>query len=333
MHNLDTTNGQTSFVSAREDAWHALGTTLPDTFTAEEAMERGLLGGWNVRKAPIATVLPDGTMRVKEGHFDVIRDNPVSGEVDVLSSRSTVSKSYQIVQNEEHAAFLNELVDESGAHFETAGAVDGGRHVFITLKLPGYMKVGGVDQVDNYIAAINSHDGTKSFTVMTTPIRVVCQNTLNMAFQNARNIYRVRHTKGLAAVLRAEAREALELSFNYIDGFQEEAERMINATLTEARFVELITKEFGAGKDAAPATVTRTENKLDEMHRLFVEAQTQEGLRNTVWAGLNAITEWADHWAPSRGSEDKRNLTRHNKALFYPEFKERARQMMLAEVR
>src|SRR5690625_7798356 len=52
-HNLDTTNGQTAFVSARKDAWHHLGVTLPDAFTAEDAMEHGLLGGWNVRTQPL----------------------------------------------------------------------------------------------------------------------------------------------------------------------------------------------------------------------------------------------------------------------------------------
>ena len=57
-HDLDTTEGQTSFVSAREDAWHRLGTVLPETFSAEDAMEKGLLGGWNVRKAPLVASVP-----------------------------------------------------------------------------------------------------------------------------------------------------------------------------------------------------------------------------------------------------------------------------------
>ncbi len=331
-HNLDTTAGQTSFVSAREDAWHQLGTTLPQTFTAEEAMTHGLLGGWNVRKAPVFTVLPDGTMREKADQFDIIRDNPVvPGQIDVLTTK-TVTSRYTEIQNEEHAEMLNTLVDESGAHFETAGALDGGRKVFVTMKLPGHMKVGGVDAIENYIAAINSHDGSSSFVLLVTPIRIVCQNTMNLAFGKATNEFRIRHTRGAGAVLRQQAREALDMTFDYLDGFQEQAEQLINTKLSEQRFLEIITAEFGAPKDAAPATVTRAENKLDEMHRLFVEGNTQEGVRHTAWAGLNAVTEWADHFAPTRGEEGTRDVARNMRAVLAPALKNKALDLMLAEV-
>src|SRR5690606_19715075 len=96
--------------------------------------------------------------------------------------------SYTVIQNEEHAGLLNALVDESGAHFETAGALQGGKRVFITMKLPGHMSIGGVDRVDQYLAAMNSHDGSSAFTFMISPVRIVCQNTLNFALGKASNV-------------------------------------------------------------------------------------------------------------------------------------------------
>lgn len=168
--NLDTTASQTSFVSAREDAWHHLGTVLANTFTAEDAMKHGLLGGWNIRKAPLHTMVGKQKIIVPD-RYAVIRDNPVlTDEVDVLG---TVGNAYTIIQNEELAGLLNALVDESGAHFETAGAIDNGRKVFITMKLPGSIMVGGVDKVDSYLAAMTSHDGSSSTTLMVTPVRIV----------------------------------------------------------------------------------------------------------------------------------------------------------------
>ena len=326
--NLDTTEGQTSFVSAREDAWHQLGTVLPDTFTAEQAMEHGLLGGWNVRKTPIFTVADNGKKLALPGRNAVIRDNPIKkGQIDVLGD---VGDSYHVIQNEDHAALLNALVDESGAHFETAGAIDGGRKVFITMKLPGHMLIGGVDRVDQYIAAVNTHDGSKAFTLMVTPIRIVCQNTMNLAFGQATQMFRIRHTSGASKAIVNEARQALDLTFDYLDDFQKQADRLINTTMTQQKFEEIIYKSFGVGDDAAAATITRTENKLNEMSHLFADSHTHEGLRNTAWAGVNAMTEWADHFSPTRG--DGRDEARAIKSVLDPAWKNRALNTILANV-
>lgn len=329
MHNLDMTDGLASFVSAHTDAWHMLGTTLDHNFTAEEAMKEGLLGGWNVRKWPSYAIDPDsGLLIAKPGRADIVRDNPVrAGAVDVFGE---VGENYTIIQNEEHAGFLNALVDESGAHFDTAGALDGGRRVFITMKLPGHINVGGVDPIYNYLAAINSHDGSMAFTLMVTPIRIVCQNTLNIAFGNTSHMFRVRHTSGAEKAMTQQARKALDLTFKYLDGFQEEAEALINTTLTQSRFEEIVSAEFGPAEDAAPNTISRSKKKVEQLSELFADAATQDGIRETAWAGLNAITEWADYFAPTRG-EDRDN-SRAKKALLDPAFKNRARNLMMAEV-
>lgn len=322
-HNID--NDQ-AFVAAHESAWHQLGTTLDHNFTADEAMTHGYLGGWNVRKSPVFTVDEQGRQLPIVGRNAVLRDNPFTpGKTDVLGE---VGDVYHIIQNEEHAALLDALVDESGAHFETAGSLDGGRKVFITMKMPGHMKIGGVDQVDNYIAAVNSHDGSTKFTIMVTPVRIVCANTMNLAFRNHSNRYQVRHTKGAQKMLVGEARRALDLTFSYLDSFQEQAEELINITMTQSRFEQIVTEEFGPGEDASVAARTRSDRKVEEMLDLFSHANTQAGVRDTAWAGLNALTEWADHMSPVRG--DDRDNTRAMKSVLDPSFKNHALQLMLA---
>lgn len=328
-HNLESVNGKASFVSAREDAWHQLGTVLPDTFTAEQAMEYAHLGGWNVRKAPAFTVDPlTGEMLEMPGRFGIVRDNPESKKAEWLGG--DVGSMYHVIQNEEHAEFLNTIVDEGGAHFETAGSINGGRQVFLTMKLPGHMQIGGVDPVDMYLAAMNSHDGSTPFTIMVTPVRVVCQNTLNVALGSNKAKVSFRHTRGAGAMIRQQAREALGLTFKYLDAFQEQAEQLINTTMTQIQFEELMLKAFGPGEDAAPSAVTRAHNKIDEITSLFAEAQTQEGVRDTAWAGFNALTEWYDHFAPTRG--EARDTARAINAVLYPEFKEQALKLITAAV-
>jgi phage/plasmid-like protein (TIGR03299 family) len=298
-HELDTTDGITSFVSANGiDAWHMLGQTREGALTAEEIMEHGYLANWNVRRIPVYAVENGQTIEI-EGRSAIVRDNPVNKKVEALG---VVGPLYHVVQNEEHAEFLNTLVEESGAHFETAGSLYGGRQVFITMKLPGHMLIGGVDKVDTYIAALNAHDGSKAFTLMATPVRIVCANTLNMAFGNRSHILSRRHTSGVLKAVE-KAREALELTFDYLDVFQEEANQLIDTTMTQVQFEEIILSAFGPDEDASQATITRSQNKMDKMVELFTDAGTQKEIRGTAWAGLNAITEWYDHFSTVRGDE------------------------------
>lgn len=314
-HNLDITNGQASFV-ARGSAWHRLGRQLEDAFDAQTAMTQGLLGGWNVRKVPLSAQVEDQLVQV-DGKFVTVRDNPVTFDVEALG---IVGRYYAVIQNEDHATFLDNLVHESGAHFETAGALDGGRKVFISMKLPGHMRIGGVDKIDTYIAAINSHDGSQPFTLITTPTRIVCQNTLNVAMGDHSNIHRIRHS-GRAMGKVVEAQEALDLTFAYMDEFQAEAERLINTELTLKQFEQIVDREFGSPAESA-AGESRTERRKTEMLELFVEAGTQEGIRNTAWAGFNALTEWYEHFAPAQGSD--RDARRAFRTVFEPGAQDKA---------
>lgn len=330
-HELDITNGQASFVAAHTAAWHQLGTVLEGKFTAEQAMEHGNLGGWNVRKWPAHAVDPDtGLLIPRDGMFDIVRDNPVvPGRIDILGN-NIVSDGYQVVQNEEHAEFLNALVDESDAHFETAGAIRGGSQVFITMALPDHIMIGGVDRVDTNIAAMNSHDGSMAFTLMVTPVRVVCANTMNLAFANNSHIHRVRHTTNVHKNIRQQARQALDLSFKYLEGFQAEAEALLNTEMTLGQFADIIQREFGVGDDSSKAATTRANNRIAEMLDLFEVADTQANIRGTAWAGLNALTEWSDHFSGVRG--DDHDSSRAIKAIFDPSFKNQALRAMLAAV-
>lgn len=326
-HHLETIEGRTAFISAHTMGWHQLGTLVDDAFDAETAMEHGLLGGWNVRKEPLFAQVGELQIPVPD-RFAVVRDNPVKpSQIDILGD---VGSSYQIVQNEQHAEFLNTLVDESGAHFDTAGSLYGGRQIFISMKLPGHIKVGGVDPVSNYITAINSHDGSMAFTLMVTPVRIQCANTLNLAFQNHSHIIRIRHTSGIHGHISTRARSALDISFKYLEGFQQEADQLINTELTMARFEQIIQAEFGVGEDASKSAITRSQNRIDEMTELFADAQTQDGIRGTAWAGLNALTEWYDHFSPTRG--DDVDNSRALKAIMDPAFKDQALRLMMAEV-
>lgn len=327
-HNIEQHGDQAAFVTARQDAWHKLGTVLPNAFTAEEALREGHLAGWNVRKTPLMTDIGGAVIPVPD-QFAVVRDNPFEDRVDVLGP--CVSSNYHVIQNEAMTDMLDALVDESGSMFETAGSINGGKQVFVTMKMPSSIKIGNVDPVDMYLATMTSHDGSMATTLMVTPVRIVCQNTMNLAFQNKKAEFRIRHTSNASKRVVQQAREAMEFSYNYLDGFQEEAEQLINTTMTQMQFEEIVNRAFAAPEDAHSSVQTRAENKIDQMVELFADADTHKGVRDTAWAGLNALTEWSDHFSPVRGSADH-EYSRSVRAVMDTSFKNKARKLILENI-
>ncbi len=331
-HELETwSDGTASFVSARQHAWHRLGTVLPAEFDAVQAMSYARLGGWNVRTMALQTapVLSDdgvfGALPVPD-QFATVRTNPVSGGVDVLG---VVGRGYTVIQNEEHADLLNRVVDESGgAHFETAGSLRGGRSVFLSMKLPRTMNIGGIDPVDLYLIALNSHDGTSAFRLLVSPVRVVCANTQALALRRAQSSFSIRHTSGARGNI-AQAREALGLTFKYAEVFEREAEQMIQQSLTDAQFAQIIGKLWTT-ESGSKRSATITANRADVLTGLFADAPTNASIRGTRWAGYQAITEYLDFFAPVAGGTDTARAERVASGGTVTTVKARAFEMLAA---
>lgn len=295
-------DGRAAFASARLDAWHRLGTTTRECMTAEEVMTTAHLGGWNVRKLPLTAteITDDGVSTVAvPDKFATVRTHPISGAVDYLGA---VGTDYTPVQNEQHCELLNLLVDESGAHFETAGSLKGGRETFVTMKLPTGLRINGVDDVDLYIAGINSHDGSSAFRIVVTPVRVVCANTQHLALKRAKASYSVRHTSGAKTKI-AEARQALGLVFDYCEAFEAEADKLIREELTRAEFEGIIGQLWPQPTSPSVRAANNDRRRRRHLLELFEHAPTNEAVRGSRWAGYQAITEYLDHRAPAKNAD------------------------------
>lgn len=114
---------------------------------------------------------------------------------DTQQVLGVVGKDYQIVQNRDVFLFFDSIVGAAEkVKYETAGALGNGERIFITAKLPDYIRVGKDDLIEQYVFLTTSHDGYGSITAAFTPVRIVCQNTLNAAFRNQQNCIKIRHT-------------------------------------------------------------------------------------------------------------------------------------------
>ena len=189
MHNLNFNEqtGKYSFYSLREKAWHSYGQISDKELNSREVLIQSQLA-FPVGLLPSTYILPSGEKIISDNNYATFREDTkqILGE--------GLSKDYHIVQNADAFTFFDSIVKGEGIIYETAGALGKGERIFITAKLPKYIKVGSDDLIEQYLFLTSSHDGKESITVAFTPIRIVCNNTLTAALSNCSNVVRIRHT-------------------------------------------------------------------------------------------------------------------------------------------
>jgi phage/plasmid-like protein (TIGR03299 family) len=291
------------FTSGRRPSFTTLGTETKGARTAEEALKEAQLD-WGVYKTdePVNVMIPRSELNKEElrifakDKFMTYRYNPITNEPESLG---VVGSRYTPVQNLEAFSLLNNIADDSGAVFDSAGSLDGGKKVFMTMKLPEGIQVGGVDNVDMYLLAWNAHDGSSSFSIHVTPIRLWCTNQVRMIMRTAQSSYTLRHTPRVNGKVLA-AREALGLTFKYVEAFEREAELLLSQKYSDKEFYRLVETLIPIDEENE-----RTRNVAEEARQNLVglwKAPTQENILNTKWAAYNAVAEYADWTKPVRGN-------------------------------
>lgn len=294
-------NGETSFASRQEPAWHGLGTVFDKDaeISTSKMLELAHLDNWNVRLEKVT--YPAGYTSSKDA-YSVVRTHPYNSNPDVLA---TVGERYKVVQNEELFSFGDGILD-GGAQWETAGSIKDGRVVFGSLAVPVEFILdpnGVADKTVTYLLMHTSHDGSTSLQANITPVRVVCQNTLNMALKDTTQSFKVKHTSTIAGRME-EARRVLGLTFNHMDKFQELAQNLFESEITNAQFDKLVANLYPA-KDGDKMANTKHQSKIDTIQNLYRVAKTQDGIRGTKWGALNALTERVDYFRTARTGNDE----------------------------
>ncbi|MEU4806425.1 DUF932 domain-containing protein [Actinosynnema sp. NPDC023587] len=295
-----TPAAHTTQVVRRLSAWETTGTTVTHAGNALQAMSAAGLTGWNIRKVTQTgmDVTPLGVTAVDNpDQVMLVRTDPRTNKTRYLSS---VGKGYGVTQNEDQAAVLDTLVAESGAAgLAHVGSLDDGRRTFATMKLPTTMRIGGIDRVDLYLAVFDSHDGSTAFRVCAVPFRVACANQLGLAIATTTSSVEVRHTRN-SRITVADIRAKLNLIYHYADEFEAEATRLIDTGLTTPEFREIVETVWPVDdRTAPPRTRANAERRRTTLLRLWTDASTQDRIRGTRWAGLQAVTEYLDHHAPA----------------------------------
>ena len=291
-HNINFSNGKHSFYSVREKAWHQLGTIVETYQTSSEVIVGANLD-FQVDKRKLQAIDQFGnpSLNVPRNFATVRTDND-----EILG---VVGDKFHVVQNRDAFVFFDDIVKGNGIKFETAGALGNGETIFISAKLPSYIKVGGVDVAENYLFLTNSHDGSKAVTIAFTPVRVVCNNTLNMALSQCSNKLKIMHTENAEAALKQAAR-FMGIT-NTITGLLDQAfNTFAKVKITDKELRKLIALAM-APSDLKPADIIAGNmekasahfiNVLDNVMEYNATAPSQqlETTKGTLYGALNAVT-------------------------------------------
>jgi phage/plasmid-like protein (TIGR03299 family) len=296
---IDETTGQVAFALRGEPAWHGLANALFDAdanVSTAEMLQGAKLNDWNVRLEPLT--MPDGYRDTSNNQL-VVRDNPFDNGVDVLS---VVGDRYKVVQNEELFAFGDGILD-GGATWESAGSIKNGKVVFGSLVVPREFVLdpeGANDKTTTYLLVHTSHDGSTAVQANITPVRVVCQNTLNMAIRGSKQSFKIRHTATVGGRID-EARRVLGLTFDHMDSFENMAKHLFETEMTDLEFEKLVADIYPApDTTSAKVAQTRYTDKIDILQGLWNDSITNANIKNTAWGALNTLTERIDYFRTGR---------------------------------
>jgi phage/plasmid-like protein (TIGR03299 family) len=298
----DLLHGQMAYVG--EVPWHGLGKAVAETVTARDMCRAAGLD-WTVRKvpAPGSRIIGDKKKGLHERYLvfrDALRNEP---EPVCLG---LVRWGYEVLQNTDAFAFFEPFITGKFATFHTAGALGNGERVWVMAKLTDSLIISENDVVDRFLLLANSHDGSSAVTIRFTPVRVVCQNTLNFAMQQSSGVISVRHSRNVARNLAdAQARQLKEIIDKaFADArtlFGKMALKTMNAEDTE-KFLKLLfpltDKQKKEGKE--PERWARVKSILDDSRI------TPQATRNTLWSLYNAVVRDEDYREARGGTPEAR---------------------------
>ena len=343
---LDNSTGKVAVMvageAARKALWHRLGVQVRDAVSSAEAIELASLN-WKVEK--VDTFYKVGEKDYPMGDvFALVRS-------DTGAHLGTVGSRYAVIQNAEAFRFMDAVLAEHGARYETAGSIYGGAKVWMQVTLPeGAFTLAGGDRVEATALFTNPHDGSGVARCIPTSDRVVCANTLRVATsKGAEKGLKIRHTGSIRGKLD-DARRALGIAVKGFEAFKDQAETLRATRVPDHRAyfggvldavldMTAARAKLGAerladadilagiidGQEAKERAVKSYQRAIDERGGFLADILARYesercgigGARGTAWGALNAVTEHADHWTGGRkiGTQAERDGRRMESIL------------------
>lgn len=298
-HALDFSNNRANMAYIGDTPWHGLGELmLPDQSVDQWRVAAGL--DWEAIKRKVQFL--DEHLMLRTGDSNILYRSDTKAELGI------VSDDYHVLQPKQVMEFYRDLTAEHGFTLETAGSLHGGKRIWALARTGSDFYVGPNDRVNGYLLLATSFDKSLATRAMFTTVRVVCQNTLSMAYGGKdfisvphSTIFNERQVK-LDLGIYAQSTEQTRLDF----------QKLANKNISRQDAIDFLL-ELMAPEVKKEGVSTRKMNQVNEVAQLFAGrgmGSSLEGASGTLWGVLNAVTEYVDHHAGRTAN------TRMNSAWF-----------------
>ena len=328
-HMIDQSTGKAAVFVTGEPPWHGLGTVIDNAVTSQEAIKLAGLD-WKVQKWLLTATKPEYAEEVS------VPDWYATVRTDTNAVLGVVSRQYRVLQNTEAFTFMDQAIQEGAAMWETAGSLQDGKRVWMLARIPTTVEVAHGDEVKPYALLCNGHDGGLAVHILPTTVRVLCNNTLNLALNqgNGKELV-IRHSQSLRGKIEL-AKRHLGIIGQRVEAFQHEAHALARAafkdseargyverffpTKTKPNFsdgVALLSTIVGGQQDRSEVVCDLLAGHFAETERIAKRNQTileqildnfeRDPARGTAWGAYNAVSQYADHQARYRSADSRLN--------------------------
>lgn len=266
--------------------WHGLGHAVSNDISIEEMQKRC---GADFEVLKEKEFVEYNGRRIPTGNYALLRKNAGSDYVQVLDS---VSEDWKFPQPKESFDFFQEWVEDGNMEMHTAGVLDEGRMIWCLAKVKeSFSLFKGKDVVESHLLFSTPYRYGKATIVMATPIRVVCNNTLQLALSNGKQdmMIRVNHRRDFDS---EQVKTALKLNRGKVATYKEAAEFLSSKKAKPAEVQEFFDKIFPLTSNKKNKDHSRNSTMLMDILETQPGAELGEG---TWWSAFNAVTYATDH--------------------------------------
>ena len=286
---------------AGEKPWHGLGNKLASQAPIEVWRTQAGMD-WKIESSEVRYITGNNNV----GVINAFPEQKVLYRSDTKAPLAVVSKRFQVVQPGEILEFYRDLTACNGFELETAGVLRAGKKFWALARTGQSTTLKGRDKVDGYLLLATACDGTLATTAQFTSVRVVCNNTLQIALGDASGAIKVPHRSQFDP---DAVKRQLGITIAAWDGFVARmkalCERPVDPDAAEALLQRVL---VCAGPDGKRPVVN--EQALANVRSLYEgggRGALMASSRGTAWGLLNSVTEYVDHHRRARSDDHRRD--------------------------
>ncbi|KGW25254.1 DUF932 domain-containing protein [Burkholderia pseudomallei] len=287
-----------------QEPWHGLGSKLAPRQPLE-VWARAAGMDWQIEEAEVRFVAGNKNL----GSIHAFPEQKVLYRSDTKAPLSVVSARYQVVQPREVLDFYRDLTECSGFELETAGVLKDGKKLWALARTGQSVTLKGKDTVGGYVLLATACDGTLATTAQHTSIRVVCNNTLQIALGKSAGAIRVQHRSQFDA---QAVKRQLGIATSSWDGFMVRMKALSERKVSDAAAEKFLRRVLAypttnaADRDAL-AVNERAIKAVGQLYAGRGKGADLASASGTAWGLLNAVTEYVDHYRRARSDDHRRD--------------------------